>query len=84
MGAGGGLVTPSDLCKAGLVVSAVERLGCWIIKYFAEAGWTLSRLENEMRWLSGETGLRLPVLWPRQLTAVLLSGWITNGFWWWW
>lgn len=39
---------PSDLCKAGLVVSAVEMLGCSIIKYFSGAGCMLSRLENEM------------------------------------
>lgn len=48
MGVGGGPVTPSDLCEAELVVSAVEMLGCSIIKYFTGAGCTLSRLENEM------------------------------------
>lgn len=42
MGIGRGPVTPSDLCKAGLVVSTVEMLRCSIIKYLAGAGCMLS------------------------------------------
>lgn len=62
MGVGRGPVTPSDLCKAGLVVNAAEMLGCSIIKYLAGAGCGLSSLKNEMLQVSGEPGQRLPTL----------------------
>lgn len=77
MGVGRGPVTPSDLCKAGLVVSTAEMLGCLIIKYLAGAGCAFSSLKNEVLWVSGEPGRRLRALRFQRLKAVL-CGWVTN------
>lgn len=55
-------MTPSDLCKAGLVVRAAETLGCSIIKYLAGAGCGFSSLKNETLQVSGEPGRRLTML----------------------
>lgn len=77
MGVGRGPVTPSDLCKAGLVVSTAEMLGCLIIKYLAGAGCAFSSLKDEVLWVSGEPGRRPRALRFQRLKAVL-CGWVTN------
>lgn len=46
MGVGRGPVTPSDLCKAGLVVSTAEMLRCSIIKYLAGCGLSSLRMKS--------------------------------------
>lgn len=71
-------MTPSDLCKAGLVVSTAEMLGCLIIKYLAGAGCARSSLKDEVLWVSGEPGRRLRALRFQRLKAIILCGWVTN------